>query len=213
MMYKRIFLSVVALLFMLVSCSASDSNGKQPDDKSTEQVTAVVDSLMALEPDMTLTSLSVVKAPMPSFMAEEVKPALKKSADLLGAYILGQALGGKKSSNEKEMVAEIVTIGAPLREAMKKYESEDHPDFVFGLAKVVNNQDSTKNERRLYVFEENDLSSVKEVNKFSSKTSNDIAMLFALAFGDQIDIDNRDMKLEDLKVVKDSPILKFIVSK
>lgn len=211
-MYKNLFYSLFVLMVLLVSCSSSSSDGKKADNKSTEQVTAVIDSLMALEPDMKVESLSVVKAPMPSFMADEVQPAIKQSAEMMANYIFSRALTGRKNSDSKdEMRESILAMGAPLREAMKKYESEDHPDFVFGLANVVNTQDSTQKERRLFVFEKDNLSKAKRVEKFSKKNMTDVGMIIGLAYGDQIDPDNKDLKLEDIEVIKNNPILRFIV--
>ncbi|MDE6008383.1 MAG: hypothetical protein K2G90_04170 [Muribaculaceae bacterium] len=208
---KQFYFILFTLLILFSACN-NNSEGKKADDKSTEQVTAVVDSLMATEPDMSLVSLSVIKAPMPSFMADEVQPAIKQSAQMMATFIFSKALtGGKTSDSNDEMRETILAMGAPLREAMKKYEAEDHPDFVFGLANVVNSKDTTLKERRLFVFEENNLKSAKRVEKFSKKNMTDVGMILALAYGDQIDVDNKEQKFEDIEVIRNNPILKFIV--
>ena len=209
-MKLNLFITAFALMILVSSCGGSQ--GKQVDDQSTEQVTSVVDSLISTESDMKLVSLSVVKAPMPSFMADEVQPAIKQSAEMLANYIFGKALTGSKSSDSEDEFREaILAMGAPLREAMKKYEAEDHPDFVFGLANVVNTKDTTQKERRLFVFEEKDLNNAKRIEKFSKKNMSDVGMIIALAYGDQIDVENKDLKLEDVEFIKNNPILKFIV--
>ncbi|MDE7431253.1 MAG: hypothetical protein K2N34_04985 [Lachnospiraceae bacterium] len=208
---KQFYFILFILLILISSCSSS-SKGDQADDKSTEQVTAVVDSLISTESDMKLVSLSVVKAPMPSFMADEVQPAIKQSAEMMAAYIFSKALTGDKNSDSKDEFREaVIAMGAPLREAMKKYEDENHPDFVFGLANVVNTKDTTQKERRLFVFEENDLKNAKRIEKFSKKNMSDVGMIIALAYGDQIDVENKDLKLEEVEFIKNNPILKFIV--
>ena len=204
--------ALVTLLFLSVSCGTSGSYDEQADNKSTEQVTAVVDSLMSLEPELALSSLSVVKAQMPSLISDEVKPAIEKTSENVVAYLFSQALIGKSSFEENDIMEDFVKIGEPLRESMRKYEEEKHPELIFGLASLTNVNDSTKTEKRVYIFDENDLSSVKRMEKFPSKSSKDILMLFALAYGDKIDYNNKDFKPEDIKDINENPILKFIVT-
>ncbi len=209
-MKKQFILIALGLIMLISSCGGSQ--GEKADDKSAEQVTAVIDSLMTSEPDMNLVSLSVIKAPLPSFMADEVQPAIKQSAQMMANYIFGKALTGGKTSDSKDELREaILAMGAPLREAMKKYEAEDHPDLVFGLANVVNANDTTQKERRLFVFEENNLKKPTRVEKFSKKNMADVGMILGLAYGDQIDVENKDLKLEDVQFIRNNPILKFIV--
>lgn len=209
-MNKHLLLLSLGLIALISSCGGS--KGKQVDDTSTKQVTAVVDSIIASEPDMDLVSLSVIKEPMPSFMADEVQPAIKQSAEMMATYIFSKALAGGKNSDSKDELREaILAMGAPLREAMKKYEAEEHPDFVFAMANIVNSKDTTQKERRLFVFEENNLKKVKRVEKFSKKNMSDVGMIIALAYGDQIDFENKDLKLEEIEFLKNNPILKFIV--
>ena len=50
------------------------------------------------------------------------------------------------------------------------------------------------------------------MEKFPSKSSKDILMLFALAYGDKIDYNNKDFKPEDIKDINENPILKFIIT-
>ena len=114
--------ALVTLLFLSVSCGTSGSYDEQADNKSTEQVTAVVDSLMSLEPELALSSLSVVKAQMPSLISDEVKPAIEKTSENVVAYLFSQALSGKSSFDENDIMEDFVKIGEPLRESMRKYE-------------------------------------------------------------------------------------------
>lgn len=205
----KVQLSILAIVLLIVT-ACSNAKGNEADSKSTKQVTAVIDSLVASEPDMTIESIEVVNAKMPSVMADEVRPALEKSGEMIGYYIIAQAMGGSKELGD-DFNESFVAIGAPLREAMKQYESEDHPEFVFGLTKLKHQKDSLLNERRIYIFDEDNLDSVKRVEKFPAKSANDIGILLGLAYGDQVDLKDKNAKFQDMKTIKENPILMFIV--
>lgn len=205
--------SLCALMCIMFFTNCSNSKGEKADNKSTKQVTAVIDSLIASEPDMAIESIEVINAKMPAVMADEVQPALKKSGDMIGAYMIAMAFGGhsKDENSKQKLLEDFLTMGAPLREAMKKYDSENHPDYVFGLVRVENSKDSTKNERRLYIFEENDLNNVKKVEKYTKKSMSDRGLTLALAYGENIDPTDKDFKFENIKAIKENPVLMFIV--
>lgn len=209
--FKLLTLCAVTCMAFFASCS--NSKGEQADNKASKQVTAVIDSLVAAEPDMNIKSIEVISTKMPSIMADEVQPALNQSAEMMATYMFGKALGGYKKNKDsnQNLMDNFVTMGAPIREAMKKYESENHPEHIFGLVRLTNSKDSTITERRLYIFEENDFKNVKRVEKYTKKSISDIAMILAIAYSDEIDLSNKDFKFQDIKAIRENPILMFVV--
>lgn len=207
------FAIILSMIVMLTGCNKS--GGKQVEDKTMQIVKASIDSLMNLEPDLKVTSLSVIKSQMPAVFAEELKTPLKSSGELLGMYIFAKAMGGKTEDKDKEsdeIIETVTNISLPVKEAIKKYEAEIHPDYIFGLAKVVGVSDTTKTEKRVYIFEENNPSKLYDQQFIKSKKSSDIAILLAMAYADKEDFLNKDFKLESNEKIKNDPVLSFLIN-
>lgn len=220
--------ALLGLIMVVASCSASGETGKTIDMESQRAATAVINCKIAETSDLRLDSLIFVREKMPAVFAKELSRSQSQIMKKFFSFVMFSGLSGrfddesgkgdpdKKAERNAEVWREFLTMNEPYRKEVAQYEKSDRPYYLFGLATITNLKDSSKNERRLYIFPVDTPDSLLDVKGIRTSKRSDFAIAILMTHIDPQDIDKDFIKKGDQAVfeskpVQSNPIYKFLL--
>ncbi len=210
---KRTFIPLIGLLaFILIGCSKSDKISVL-NNQYEGIAKAVVDSVLATTPDITLDTISFLKTRMPALMADELQQPMQKAGEALAVYILAGSFSKdnfKDEAKKKEFAETLIQLLKPCREKINEYNKTSTKQYIFGLAKLHSSKNSTKTIKKIFILNGENPKVIEKVKDITTKPSEYI-MSLQLCYGniDEL-IGSQDLILKN-KEVAENPIYQFII--
>lgn len=187
--------------------------GKSVDNKYQEQATAIIDSIVALEPGVIIESLEFQNLKTPAFFNEEIEGTVKQVGNSFVGLMFAAALGSADSKDPKvkeEFEKQLIAVVSPLKSKVEELE-KDPPVKCFAFLTLKKNETDTVGEKRIYILNPDNPKDVEKTIDVSKSRKHIIEDLFlTYASVDVLDMKGDEM-IEFVKKHTDSPVYSFIL--